>query len=100
MKYYFIILSIILILFYYLIYNNKIEHMTKSECDSCNDKLTTNTLSTIVTQLKDQSKTNTDDIKKILLAISINNKKIRTLEESSEEMDQAFNLSDDDDDDD
>jgi len=99
MKYYFILLSIILILFYYLIYNNKIEHMTKSECDSCNDKLTTNTLSTIVTQLKDQSKTNTEDIKKILLAISINNKKIRTLEESSEEMNQAFNVGNIDDDD-
>ena len=99
MKYYFILLSIILILFYYLIYNNKIEHMTKSECDSCNDKLTTSTLSTIVTQLKDQSKTNTEDIKKILLAISINNKKIRTLEESSEEMNQAFNVGNIDDDD-
>ena len=73
--------------------------MTKSECDSCNDKLTTNTLSTIVTQLKDQSKTNTENIK-ILLAISINNKKIRTLEESSEEeMNQTFNVGNIDDDD-
>ena len=98
MKYYFILLSIILILFYYLILNNKIEHMTKNNCDSCNDKLSTNTLSTIVTQLKDQSKINTEDIKKILLAISINSKKIRTLEENSEEMNQAFNVGDTDDD--
>ena len=73
--------------------------MTQNNCDSCNDKLSTNTLSTIVTQLKDQSKINTEDIKKILLAISINSKKIRTLEENSEEMNQAFNVGDTDDDD-
>ena len=38
MNYYFIFLSIILILFYYLIANNKIEHLTDSECDRCNNK--------------------------------------------------------------
>ena len=99
MNYYFIFLSIILILFYYLITNNKIEHLTDSECEACHKNLSTNTLTTLVNQLQSQSKINSKNIDKLLLNINVNNKKIRVLEESSEEMNQAFNISDDDDDD-
>ena len=62
--------------------------------------LSTSILTSLVNKLDSQSKVNSENIDKLLLNVNVNNKKIRVLEESSEEMNQAFNISDDDDDDD
>ena len=93
MNYYFIFLSIILLLFYYLIiHNTKIEYLSDSECKECHKNLSTDILTTLVSKLESQSKVNSENIDKLLKNINVNNKKIRVLEESSEEMNQVFNI--------
>ena len=102
MNYYFIILSIILILFYYLIFNNKIEHLQDTQSENNNiindnyNKLSFNitTLTSMINQLQTKTQLNENNINKLSSRIDNNKKKISSLEEDSEFINDLIDIED------
>ena len=102
MNYYFIFLSIILILFYYLIFNNKIEHLQDIQSENNNiindnyNKLSFNitTLTSMINQLQTKTQLNENNINKLSSRIDNNKKKISSLEEDSEFINDLIDIED------
>ena len=102
MNYYFIFLSIILILFYYLIFNNKIEHLQDTQSENNNiindnyNKLSFNitTLTSMINQLQTKTQLNENNINKLSSRIDNNKKKISSLEEDSEFINDLIDIED------